>query len=280
MSICASRQFPFPLCLTAINDFSLPRSNSFVLWPASRRTICLTSRPPSSSLGIVSATFFLHHERYHLLLSSWPLSPSFGLASAITAYYFMGFEAAPLRATIPLIWPHRRTTPRDIITYLGSPPHLSGDFIWADSQAPLPHWVLDELIGCLFSLDHRRPSSGTSRRIYLHSQTPILNLCCPSLGSQGVNRTALGPIFFSFHTHFALLSQHSLQTFCQACSYGCKHNTSVLPLDKMLPCFDLVGGSSRLLLWSMLVLLLLQRRVTNSLHFFSDTHSLWWRATL
>jgi hypothetical protein len=205
-----------------------------------------------------SITFFLYHEHYHLLLSLRLLSPSFGLASAITAYCIIGFAAAPLREIIPPIQPYRRASLRDIIIYLASLLHLSGNIKWANPQAPLPHWVLGKLFEFSFSLDHRRLSSGISRQTNLYSQTPILYLCRPSMCSQGKNRTALGPIIFFFHTHFVLLSQHSLQTFSQACSFGCKHNASGLPLCNMLPCYDLISRSSRLLLLSMLVLLLLQ----------------------
>jgi hypothetical protein len=135
---------------------------------------------------------------------------------------------------------------------------------------------IGKLFWCPFSLDHCRPSSRASWQTNLHCTTPILHLCCPSLGYQGKNRTTLGPIFFSFHfhAHFALLSQHSLQAFHQASSFGCEHNASSLPLGKMLLYFDLIGRSSRLLLLSMLVMLFLQHRVINSIHVLFDAHSL------
>ncbi len=165
-------------------------------------------------------TFFLHHERYHLLLSSRPLLPSFGLASAIMVYYIVGFAAAPLREIIPPIWPHRRASPRDIIIYLASPLRLSGDIKWANPQAPLPHRVLGELFGCPFSLDHRHPSSGTSRRTNLYSQIPILYLCRPSLGSQGKNMTLLwGPS-----------SSPSIPTLHCSLSIHCKPSVILAPL--------------------------------------------------
>ncbi len=171
-------------------------------------------------------------------------------------------------------------SPGNIIIYLASLPRLFGDITWANPQTPLPHWVFGKLFWCPFSLNHCRPYLGTSRQTNLHCSTPTLYLCYPSLGSQGKNRTALGPIFFSFHTPFVLLSQHSLQPFCQACSFGCKHNASSLPLGKMLPCFDLISGSSRLLLLFMLVMHFLWHRVINSHCVLSDAQSPEWWAML
>ncbi len=70
-------------------------------------TICSTSWPPPSSFGIASnIIFFWHLEHYHLLLALRAPSSSFGLANAITAYFFIGFLVAPLQAVVSSILPH------------------------------------------------------------------------------------------------------------------------------------------------------------------------------
>jgi hypothetical protein len=84
------------LCLTAI----LPPHGL-----ASWCTIGLASWPPSSSFGIMS--FFWHLEHYHLLLALRVPSSSFGLANAITMYFFVGFTVVPLWAVVSSILPHR-----------------------------------------------------------------------------------------------------------------------------------------------------------------------------
>ncbi len=108
----------------------------------------------------------------------------------------------PTGILIP-ISPQHCAYPGDIIIYLASLPRVSSNIKWANPQTPLPHQVFGKLFWCPSSLDHCHPSLGTSRQTNLHCSTPILYLCRPSLGSRIKHRTALGPILFSFHTHFA-----------------------------------------------------------------------------
>jgi hypothetical protein len=72
---------------------------------------------------VSAITFFLHHERYQLLLSLRPPSSSFGLA--ITVYFFIGFTVALFRAVVSSISPHPRTPLDNIIFYLAPPAILS-----------------------------------------------------------------------------------------------------------------------------------------------------------
>ncbi len=67
----------------------------------------------------------------------------------------------------------------------GSSSRLSGNFKWANPQAPLPHWFFDKLFLRPFSLDHSLPSLGTSRLAPLVASTmPQVFLsakCCHAL---------------------------------------------------------------------------------------------------
>ncbi len=139
-----------------------------------------------------------------------------------------GLTAAPLWGISSSIWPHSRASPaisNEPILELCCPSRFLASCF--DTHSP---WIITP------------PPQEPLGKQTCTAQTPILYLCHPSLGSQVKNRTALEPIFFSFHTHFALLSQHSLQTVNQACFFGFEHNASSLPiLSKMLPCFALIG---------------------------------------
>jgi hypothetical protein len=85
--------------------------------------------PRSSSFGITSTFIFCWHLKcYHLLLASLVPSSSFGLANAITAYFFVGFTVAPLWAVVSFILPHCCTFLDNIIFYSAPLAMLSSVF--------------------------------------------------------------------------------------------------------------------------------------------------------
>ncbi len=254
-SICASRRyFLWPCSHASWRYFIRPcgrASRQYRFFFASKQWSIFSSPHGNSSAPQFS---LLHGNLTHGVsyLSSLSRHLNKYSISLMAEHIFLAPQPCLSGILIP-IWPHCRASPGNIIIDLASAPCPSRQYhhLFGLTAAPLQQYQMGQslssaapsvfLASCFDALSPwiiaASPREPLGKQTCT-AQTPILYLCCPSLDYWGKNRTALGPIFFSFHTHFALLSQHSWQIFRWVC------NVSRLPiLGKMLPCFALISGT-------------------------------------